>query len=179
MGKLIWFWSLTCVLSLHCGKPAAQMTETAASHTSENGIPNFHKVNTKLYRSGDVTEDDFGALASLHIKTDLSLEDEKGHKDVSEESGAEDHNMTFVWQPWSPSAKPTIQEINKALAVITNPAKQPVLVHCKHGSDRTGIIVAAYRIKFDHWTKEQAVAEMRQYGHYEGLYFWDDVLDEL
>ena len=37
---------------------------------------------------------------------------------------------------------------------------QPVLVHCEHGSDRTGTMVAIYRIAFEGWTKAQATDEM-------------------
>jgi len=36
------------------------------------------------------------------------------------------------------------------------------LIHCKHGADRTGLIVAMYRIVFQNWTKEQAIDEMTQ-----------------
>ena len=37
---------------------------------------------------------------------------------------------------------------------------QPVLVHCQHGSDRTGIMVAIYRVAFEGGTKAQATDEM-------------------
>jgi protein tyrosine/serine phosphatase len=46
-----------------------------------------------------------------------------------------------------------------------------VLVHCWHGSDRTGIVVAAYRIVFEGLSVQEAEAELRAdtYGHHE---FW-------
>ena len=46
-----------------------------------------------------------------------------------------------------------------------------MLVHCWHGSDRTGIIVAAYRIIYENWSVAQAEAEFcrDEYGHHE---FW-------
>ena len=43
-------------------------------------------------------------------------------------------------------------------------AKKPVLVHCKHGADRTGCIIAAYRIVKFGWTKEEAIKELREGG---------------
>ena len=45
---------------------------------------------------------------------------------------------------------------------------KPVLIHCRHGSDRTGLIVALYRILYQNWTKEDALEEMLKggYGHH-------------
>ena len=39
---------------------------------------------------------------------------------------------------------------------------QRVLLHCYHGSDRTGASVAMYRIIFENWTIDDAVKEMKQ-----------------
>jgi tyrosine-protein phosphatase SIW14 len=44
-------------------------------------------------------------------------------------------------------------------------APKPILVHCKHGSDRTGCILAAYRIVQDGWSKEEAMKEFREGGY--------------
>ena len=40
----------------------------------------------------------------------------------------------------------------------------PVLIHCKHGQNRTGLIAAMYRIVYQGWSKQQAIAEMRGAG---------------
>ena len=48
----------------------------------------------------------------------------------------------------------------KFLRIATTPSMQPVLVHCQHGSDRTGTMVAIYRIVYQGWTKSQATDEM-------------------
>lgn len=40
-------------------------------------------------------------------------------------------------------------------------AKKPLLIHCWHGSDRTGVMSAAYRIVFENWSKEEAIKELR------------------
>ena len=40
-----------------------------------------------------------------------------------------------------------------------------VLVHCAAGKDRTGYMVAAYRVERQDWRLEQAVQEMVRYGH--------------
>ena len=49
------------------------------------------------------------------------------------------------------------------LALIES-SPQPVFLHCEHGADRTGTIVACYRMQHDGWTTDRAVAEARQYG---------------
>jgi protein tyrosine/serine phosphatase len=40
-------------------------------------------------------------------------------------------------------------------------ARGPVLIHCKHGQNRTGLIAAMYRVVYQGWSKQQALAEMR------------------
>ena len=55
---------------------------------------------------------------------------------------------------------PENEDVVKFLRIATTPALQPVLVHCQHGSDRTGTMVAIYRIAFESWTKAQATDEM-------------------
>ncbi len=55
---------------------------------------------------------------------------------------------------------PEDEDVVKFLRIATTPAMQPVLVHCEHGSDRTGTMVAIYRIAFEGWTKAQATDEM-------------------
>jgi hypothetical protein len=55
---------------------------------------------------------------------------------------------------------PEDEDVVKFLRIATTPALQPVLVHCQHGSDRTGTMVAIYRIGYESWTKAQATDEM-------------------
>ena len=60
---------------------------------------------------------------------------------------------------------PENEDIVKFLRVATTPELQPVLVHCQHGSDRTGTMVALYRIVVQGWSKEAALIEMTQGGY--------------
>ncbi len=56
------------------------------------------------------------------------------------------------------------EDIVRFLQVVTDPERQPVLVHCQHGADRTGVATAAYRIAVQGWSKDEAIAEMTQGG---------------
>jgi protein tyrosine/serine phosphatase len=57
----------------------------------------------------------------------------------------------------------TEPQLAQFLEIVQNPAGTPVLVHCKHGRNRTGYAVAVYRIVVQHWSYEAAVAEARKY----------------
>ena len=41
---------------------------------------------------------------------------------------------------------------------------QPVFVHCKRGSDRTGTVIAVYRMRNDGWTDDEAIKEAKKFG---------------
>ncbi len=53
---------------------------------------------------------------------------------------------------------PTGSQIRRILALLNDPLKV-CFVHCEHGEDRTGAVIAAYRMTIDHWTNAQAMAE--------------------
>ncbi len=57
---------------------------------------------------------------------------------------------------------PSIEEVDKALDVIRDRSKQPVLVHCRHGEDRTGAVIAAYRVVVNGWDPAAAEREARE-----------------
>jgi protein-tyrosine phosphatase len=44
-----------------------------------------------------------------------------------------------------------------------------VFVHCRVGADRTGVMVALYRLTFSHWSMAQTLAEMRAF-HYHHIW---------
>jgi len=71
--------------------------------------------------------------------------------------------MVYTNVPMTGVGKPSDQQIKQILALIeTLPG--PVFIHCEHGCDRTGTVVACYRIKHDHWTGEDAFREAKLYG---------------
>lgn len=121
---------------------------------------NLYKVNDSLYRCEQPNKQGFVLLDSIGVKTIINLRQRKtdNHK-ISKTS------LTLVNVPmnaWTISYK----DIIAGVKAIKN-SKKPALVHCKHGADRTGAIVAVYRIIYCNWTKENAINEFRYGGfHY-------------
>ena len=70
-----------------------------------------------------------------------------------------------------PQAAPGDEQMLEALLVLTE-SRSPVVVHCWHGADRTGAVVALYRMVVQGWTREQAIAELMdpRFGHHAGVY---------
>lgn len=67
-------------------------------------------------------------------------------------------------------------DILKALrAVQAAEANGPVLMHCKHGSDRTGLVAAMYRVVVQGWSKEDALNEMSEGGFGDSHHFKDGI----
>jgi protein tyrosine/serine phosphatase len=62
----------------------------------------------------------------------------------------------------------------KALRIMVDPRNRPLMVHCRHGADRTGAMVALYRVVVQGWTREQAVREMDD-GGYHHSWLWRDL----
>ena len=55
-------------------------------------------------------------------------------------------------------------QMKAILQIVANPANLPIYIHCKHGQDRTGLVVALYRIFNEGWTPVEARKEMLQLG---------------
>src|SRR5206468_4829000 len=56
------------------------------------------------------------------------------------------------------------QAIAKFFDVMDDPARAPVLIHCRAGLHRTGVLVALYRMEYDGWSVYEALEEMRALG---------------
>ena len=122
----------------------------------------LYKLNDSLYRSEQPSKKGFRELEELGIRSVINFRRVKDHS-----KGARSSSFNLVQYPLKASEL-SEDEIIEALKMI-QAAEKPVLVHCWHGSDRTGAIVAASRIVFENWTKDRAIAELRTrgFGHHE------------
>jgi tyrosine-protein phosphatase SIW14 len=66
--------------------------------------------------------------------------------------------------PFAGFSAPSAEQVAKVLALFNDDSAGPVFVHCRRGADRTGTVVACYRIAHDHWTNKRAIAEAKADG---------------
>ncbi len=126
-------------------------------------LPNYHQVNQELYRGAQPREGGIRKLAALGIKTILNLRaaDERSGAAETEARAA---GLRFFNIPMEGLDRPNDAQVEQALEIINDAANQPVFVHCKHGADRTGVIIAIYRMTHDGWSSEDSLREAKRYG---------------
>lgn len=118
---------------------------------------NMYRVNEEIYRSEQPESSSNEELKKLGIKTILNLRDDKSDSLIFLNS---DFNLINVKMD---ARRFKSKDVIKALEALKS-APKPILIHCKHGSDRTGLIVALYRITEENWPKEKAIFEMKRGG---------------
>jgi len=127
------------------------------------GLQNFHKVNETLYRGAQPSEEGFTSLAKLGIRTVLDLR-EFDSRSGAEKRMVEAAGMRYVNIPMQGTNTPSPAVVAKALSVLNEKDAGPVFVHCRRGADRTGTIVACYRISHDGWQPAKALREAKGLG---------------
>lgn len=140
----------------------AQTAHAQNGKTADKDLSNFAFVNANFYRGGQPTEAGIKKLAQMGVKTiiDLRGEDERAK---TEESWARAAKINFVNVNLRNWFKPQPADIERIIKEIDRPENQPVFVHCRRGADRTGTIVAVYRITHDDYTAKQAIDEAKKF----------------
>jgi protein tyrosine/serine phosphatase len=122
-------------------------------------VSNYAKVSSALSRGARPSRKDIQVLAHEGVKTIIDLRHERSKKEAE---FAKSLGMRYIHLPMGYST-PKISTIIAFLDIVLNPNYQPVFVHCRHGSDRTGTVVAIYRMFVQGWSLEQAYEEMREH----------------
>ena len=122
------------------------------------GCPNLHKVSDTLYRGAQPTKEGFENLKKLGIKTVVNLRDHHSDEALLQRVG-----LHYVSIPMDTLDIKT-QTVVDFLRVAVDPNAAPVFVHCQHGADRTGTMVAAYRMVVQDWNQDRAIREMTRGG---------------
>jgi len=137
-------------------------------------------VPERVYRSGQMTAPGFiEAVANQKIKTIINLQDEYPDPDIAEgyftsRTVKESElcrrlGVRYLYLPPDLIARRLLpvhrpRAIDRFLEIMDDPGTYPVLLHCKAGLHRTGVMTAVYRMEYQHWTPDQAIAEMKQHG---------------
>jgi tyrosine-protein phosphatase SIW14 len=130
------------------------------------GVPNAGKISDTLFRGAQPSSQGLAELKKLGVTTIVDLRGDRGPV-AQERAQAEALGLQFVDIPMSGWSAPSTAQVAQFLKLVQNDPAQKVFVHCYYGADRTGVMIAAYRIAQQNWTADQAIAEMYSFGfHY-------------
>jgi len=119
-----------------------------------SGVENFAKVSPALWRGAQPTAEGFRSLEAAGVKTVINLRGR--HDDLPLLGGTNLKYVRSFARAWDPEEA----ELAEVLKVIADRDNWPVFVHCAQGRDRTGYVVATYRMFVDGWSADDAIREM-------------------
>ena len=126
-------------------------------------IPNFYQVDDILYRGGQPSQEGLNKLVSLGIKTVISLRG-ANEEQLQEIKLVKVLGMNFYNLPMSIYERPSDDQVLTFLEIVLTKDNQPVFLHCTSGRDRTGAMVAMYRVLVSGLTIKQAYKEAKRLG---------------
>ena len=139
--------------------------------TSED-VCNFHQVDAQLYRGGRPRSSAYPKLVGIGVRTIINLEEpkfameEKAAIDQLNSGLPSDRQIQFVSFPIAPAE---IDEeglsdgrLRELFGEIQASGK-PIFLHCYHGKDRTGMVVALYRLLLNQKSATDAYDEAYHY----------------
>jgi protein tyrosine phosphatase (PTP) superfamily phosphohydrolase (DUF442 family) len=138
--------------------PAERPSEWAVA-VAGTTVQNLYRIEDGFFRGAQPTADGFKELAGLGVKTVLDLSG--GGDDQLLKGGS----LKLIHVPMSAFGLRD-DRVLKALQTMADPGNRPLMIHCQHGADRTGALVALYRVVVQGWTKEKAVEEMNRGGYH-------------
>lgn len=153
-----------CLSSLAHAAPELR-PEKWARPVIETSLGNLYQVSPELYRSEQPGKGDVADLQALGVRTLMNLREYH-----SDDARFEAAGLRLFHHPMA-AGSVKAEDLVIVLRQI-HQAPKPVLVHCWHGSDRTGFVVAGYRLVVQGWSKEEAIDELRRggFGYHERTY---------
>ena len=124
------------------------------------GISNFGEVTPTLFRGGQPTHQGFQALAKNGV--DIVV-DNRGNRSKTEGKEVNRLGMRYIAIPWH-CPFPHDEAFARFLKVVRENPDKKIFVHCRLGDDRTGMMIAAYRMAEEGWTADEAMTEMQHFG---------------
>ena len=151
------------------GQRAAVSAPVPAAGVPLPGLPNFGTVSGQLYRGGQPQDGGFDELKKRGIDIVVNLRHEPAEI-VRERALVEAQGMRYVSIPWRGKEDPKTEQVAQFLGLLRENPDRRVFVHCQRGAERTGVMVACYRMSREHWSPDQALVEMEAF-HFRGLLF--------
>ncbi|HWZ82403.1 MAG TPA: dual specificity protein phosphatase family protein [Terriglobales bacterium] len=162
----IFFWLLLAfTMCLGAAPPqihkdtAPRADDSFGRHRALHGVRNFGEVTPMLYRGGQPTHEGFKRLSEMGINIVVDVGRSKRDEKQIKQLG-----MRYVSLPWyCPFPKDDV--FQRFLKLIQENPEKKIFVHCRLGDDRTGMMIAAYRMGIQGWTAERAMEEMHFFGY--------------
>ncbi|MBI4833629.1 MAG: tyrosine-protein phosphatase [Planctomycetes bacterium] len=180
VGKFLRVICIICVTALLLAAPCCCKRDPAESlkaypdlvqpQNDIAGLSNFAKLSDNVWRGAQPEEEGFIQLKKMGVKTVINLRN--FHSDKDDIAGL---GLQYVEIPLN-AGDTDEANVVKFLKAVTNSDNLPVFFHCQHGSDRTGMMAAIYRIYVEGWDKEKAIAELPVFGFHE---IYDDIRDYI
>ena len=140
------------------GLTADRRPDAWAQHRALQGVPNLYRITADLYRSGQPDVEGFHNLHSLGVKSVLSMRQTVNDATLATGTTLILHRIPmksrYVAEKSGSKVVAAMQALKQSLAL------GPTLIHCHHGSDRTGLIAALYRMLYQDWSREAALQEL-------------------
>jgi len=151
--------------------PAVGRFTSAPEHVPD--VQAYAKVSDVLCRGAQPSQEGFAELRRRGVRTVISLRVFDQDRALLSGLGLRYRHISFkVFHPED-------EDVLAFLKIVTDPANRPVFVHCRDGVDRTGMMVAVYRIIVQGWSKANAVSEMRRMGFREINWPIEQYLDRM
>jgi protein tyrosine/serine phosphatase len=145
---------VVAALALVLAAAAPQRPAEWAQPVALDGVPNLHRVTDTLYRSAQPTASGMRNLEALGVRRVVNLRAFHSDRDATAGTGLLDEELSV--KTWHIED----EDVVRALRLLRDPAAGPTLVHCLHGADRTGTVIAMYRMVLQGWPREKAIAEL-------------------
>jgi tyrosine-protein phosphatase SIW14 len=154
---------------------AATVAQTPDDHPE---LPRFHQLNEELYRGAQPRAGGLRRLAELGVVTVLNLRGSNARTRM-DEAEAKSLGLKYFNVPLPVWGRPSDSSIRRVMEIIAAAENRPVFVHCKDGVDRTGMIVALYRMSHDGWLPDVATAEAMHNGMRSYQYWMRDYIHDF
>ena len=148
-----------CVLALAAGGCAPSLNLTNPVSESHEwfgqGLPNLIRVSDCLYRGGQPSREGLKRLKKMGIKTVVNLRSSRGVKDREAEE-CRDLGMHYEQLRMPAFDDVPAGVVKRFFELVEDRERTPIFVHCLTGTDRVSVLMALYRIRYEHWTGDKA-----------------------